>query len=77
MLVNHAYSRLLHTLAPNLFPPIVSLSPMLPRDLIRALQLLQIRGHSRRGMLDAITQSASFEKERSMDPLSPSPSNER
>lgn len=43
---------------------------MHPCDLIRALQLLQIRDH--RGMRDAITQSASFEKECSMDLLSPS-----
>jgi len=48
-------------------PPTVSSSHL---DPIRAFLILQIRGHSRRNVHDAITQSASFEKERSMDPLS-------
>jgi len=39
-------------------------------DSVRAFLILQIRGHSRRNVRDAITQSASFEKERSMDLLS-------
>jgi len=50
-------------------PPTVS-SSLMHLDPVRAFLILQIRGHSHRNVRDAITQSASFEKERSMDPLS-------